>query len=187
MSNGSYKVYLAGAITGLTAEVAEDWREYAKRQLAYREELVPSLSRSLGLPGPATTLENISTGIVGYSPMRAKDYLVSVGVLSGRPEAYDQYVLSTAQGITARDSWDVATADLILINLLGAEKVSIGTVLEIGMGYAQRKPMVAAMEEDNVHVHAMVNSMIPWIVDDLDYAIDLVKAILLPDGIKVPA
>lgn len=179
-----FKVYLAGAITGLTAEVAEDWREYAKRQLAYREVFEPT-------PDWNETNDVISvnypTGIVGYSPMRAKDYLTSVGVLSGRPEAYDSYVLSTAQGITARDSWDVATADLILINLLGAERVSIGTVLEIGMAYAQRKPMVAAMEEDNVHVHAMVNSMIPWIVDDLDYAIDLVKAILLPDGVKVPA
>lgn len=155
-------VYLAGAITGLTAEDATDWRESVKESLA-------------------------EDGIVGYSPMRAKDYLSAAGVLSGRPEAYDQYVLSTAKGITYRDSWDVQTKDLILVNLLGAERVSIGTVLEIGMAYAQRKPIVVAMEDDNVHVHAMLNTMAGWIVDDLDYAVALTKAILLPDGIKVPA
>lgn len=167
------KVYLAGAITGLTADVAEDWREYAKRQLAIRED------DGGNILGP--------TGIVGYSPMRAKDYLLKAGVLSGRPEAYDDYILSTAKGITYRDSWDVATCDLVLVNLMGAEKVSIGTVLEIGMAYALRKPIVAAWEEDNIHNHAMVNTMVGWICPDLDYAIDITKAILLPDGIKVPA
>ena len=167
------KVYLAGAITGLTFDESVDWREYAKKRLSNND------------------YENYSplynTGIVGYSPMRAKDYLAGLGALSGHPEAYDDYILSTAKGITYRDSWDVQTADLILVNLLGTEKVSIGTVLEIGMGYAQRKPIVVAMEEDNIHNHAMLNTMVGWICPDLDYAIEITKAILLPDGVRVPA
>lgn len=162
------KIYLAGAITGLTHDESVDWRDYVKGQLRYDSDGVP-------------------TGLVGYSPMRAKDYLKSAGVLSGKADAYDEYVLSSAKGITARDSWDVATSDLIFVNLLGSEKVSIGTVLEIGMAYAARKPIVAAIEQDNVHRHVMLDTMVPWIVDDLDYAIDIAKAILLPDGVKVPA
>lgn len=162
------KVYLAGFITGYTAEDAQEWRTYAKEKLAWDER-------------------HDETGIVGYSPMRAKDYLLEAGVLSGRPEAYDGYVLSTAKGITYRDSWDVKTADLIFVNLLGTTKVSIGTVLEIGMAYAQQKPIVVCMESDNIHNHAMLNTMAGWVVDDLDYGLDLVKAILLPDGVRVPA
>lgn len=195
------KVYLAGYITGYTAEDAQEWRTEAKRKLAFNTVYdmgyggchldndgdgdCPNCAH--GQSNPFCRARVVETGIVGYSPMRAKEYLTSAGVLLDRPEAYDQYVLSTAAGITARDSWDVATSDLILINLLGTTEVSIGTVLEVGMGYAQRKPMVCAMESDNVHVHAMFNTMIPWIVDDLDYAIDIAKAILLPDGVKVPA
>lgn len=162
----SFKVYLAGAITGYTAEEAQDWRENAKQYLAW--------DANYG-----------ETGIVGYSPMRAKDYLTEAGVLSGRPEAYDDYVLSSAKGIMARDSWDCRTADLIFVNLLGTTKASIGTCMEIGMGYALNKPMVVVMEQENVHNHAMLNTAAGWITDDLDYGLDLVKAILLPDRIKV--
>lgn len=172
------KVYLAGAIAGLTAETAQDWREYAMKKLALRE-----VEDSESVFGTSW----IETGIVGYSPMRAKEYLASAGVLTSQPDAYDDYVLSSAKGITARDSWDVRTSDLILVNLMGAEKVSVGTVLEIGMAYALNKPIVAAWEEDNIHNHPMVNTMVGWICPDLDFAIDITKAILLPSGVKVAA
>lgn len=161
-----HKVYLAGPITGLTFGECTEWREYVKPRLA--------------------VAQGLETGIVGWSPMRAKDYLLEAGKLSGRAEAYDMYVLSTAKGITYRDSWDVATCDLVLVNLLGAEAVSIGTVLEIGMAWTQRKPTIVVMEEGNVHHHAMLDTMAGWITDDLDYAVELTKAILLPDGVKVP-
>lgn len=195
------KVYLAGAITGLNFADSTDWRDDAKAKLAGGGRLVctedtdgdgdcPGCAPGsfLGKNSPCRTWEHGPlTGIVGYSPMRAKDYLAAVGVLSGKPDAYADYVLSSAKGITTRDSWDVATCDLMLINLLGAEKISIGTVLEVGMGYAQKKPMVVAMEDDNPHHHVMLDTMVGWIVDDLDYAIDITKAILLPDGVKVAA
>ena len=159
-----FKVYLAGPITGLTFEDAADWREYAKQKLAtYREGF----------------------GILGYSPLRAKDYLLERGILSGHPDAYTDQVLSSAKGILTRDHWDVSTCDMVLVNFLGATSVSIGTVMEIAYASAYRKPVVVAMERDNVHVHAMLTESVGWVVDDLDYACDLVKAILLPDGIKV--
>lgn len=164
--NQTFKAYLAGAISNLNFEEATDWREHAKQYLAW--------DANYG-----------ETGIIGYSPMRAKDYLSEMGVLSGRPEAYEDYVLSSAKGIMARDSWDVRTADLVFVNLLGTTKASIGTCMEIGMGYALNKPMVVCMERENVHQHPMLNTAAGWIVDDLDFGLDIVKAILLPDKIKV--
>lgn len=192
------KVYLAGAITGLTADAAEDWRQYAKRRLAYTslgemdscqfdndgDGNCPSCAHGQTNP-VCRSRGRRETGIVGFSPMRAKDYLSEAGVLSGRPEAYDDYVLSSAKGIMYRDSWDVRTADLIFVNLLGAEKASIGTAMEIGMAWALQKPVVVCMEESNIHNHAMLNTAAGWITDDLDYGLDIVKAILLPDGVKV--
>lgn len=160
------RVYLAGAITGYTAEEATDWREEAKQILAWDSN-------------------RGETGIVGFSPMRAKDYLRNVGVLSGRPEAYDDYVLSSSKGIMARDSWDVRQADLVYVYLLGTTKASIGTCMEIGMAYALNKPVVVCMENDNPHNHPMLNTAAGWITDDFEYSLDIVKAILLPDGVKV--
>lgn len=156
------KVYLAGPITGLTFGEAEDWRSYAKRQLA-------------------------TANITGYSPLRAKDYLLERGVLSGHPGAYNDQVLSSAKGILNRDRWDVMTCDVMLVNFLGATATSIGTVMEIAYADAYRKPVVVVMEHENLHHHAMLDSSVGWIVTDLDFGIELVKAILLPDGVKVPA
>lgn len=126
-----------------------------------------------------------ATGIIGFSPMRAKDYLKKVGTIQAHPDAYNDYILSSAKGIMYRDSWDCATADLILVNFMGATQISVGTVMEIAMGWAYRKPVVVAMEDDNIHHHAMLDVAAGWICPDLDYAIEITKAILLPDGVTV--
>lgn len=203
------KVYLAGPITGLTYEGSTNWRDYAKKKLAGGEVFCVndndgdgdcagcaewwrvqraggSATFSLGYE-PLCLSRSSETGIVGYSPMRAKDYLKSVGTISGRPEAYEDRILSSAKGITYRDGWDVDTCDVLLINFLGAETISAGTVWEIGRASARQKPIVCAMEESNVHQHPIINTSIGWITPDLDMAIDIVKAILLPDGVTVSA
>ena len=36
------------------------------------------------------------------------------------------------KGIVTRDRWDVAKADVVLMNLVGATQVSIGTMVELG-------------------------------------------------------
>lgn len=190
------KVYLAGAITTLTAAEAMDWREDVKSKLAKNvyydgpckldtdhDGDCPSCAH--GQQNPWCRAYEEKTGIVGFSPMRAKDYLLAAGVLSGRPEAYDDYVLSSAKGILYRDSWDVRTSDLVFVNLLGTTKASIGTAMEIGMAWALNKPVIVVKENDNVHTHAMLDTAAGWVTDDLDYAVEVAKAILLPDGIKV--
>ena len=146
------KVYLAGPITGLDFGTSVGWRTYAKAAL--------------------------QPDIEGFSPLRCKEYLAERGALLA--SGYDDTVLSSARGIMTRDHHDCMTCDLILVNLLGAERVSIGTVMEIAWGHAYRKPLVVAMEKTgNVHDHAMITEAIGFRVETMDQALVTVRAILL--------
>ena len=146
-----FKVYLAGPITGLTFDEGQDWRAYV------RDILAP-------------------VGIDAYSPLRQKHFLRAHGVLQG---SYAN-PMATDKGIMTRDHFDVKTADLIFVNLLGAKSVSAGTVMELGWAYAYSKPVVCAIEpEGNVHEHPMVREALGYRLPTLDAAIAVVQAILL--------
>ena len=149
-------VYLSGPITGLTFQGATDWRQHAIESLALE-------------------------GIKGISPMRAKDYLASLNApISGHGREYAKLgVLSTPSAVLARDRFDTTRADVMLMNLLGSERVSIGTMVEIGWADAARVPIIGVMEpEGNVHDHMFVNQSIGFRVATLDEGLDIVKAIL---------
>lgn len=143
-------VYLVGPITGLNYSGCTDWREYAKSELE-------------------------KEGIIGISPMRAKEYL------QAEAEMLDVYstVLSCQRGITVRDRFDTASSDIMLANLLGAEKVSIGTMIEYGWANVARKPIITVMEkEGNIHDHAMVRELTGFRVETLEEGLFVAKAIL---------
>jgi nucleoside 2-deoxyribosyltransferase len=148
-------VYLAGPISGLSYGGAVDWRSEVAATLAEH-------------------------GVTAWSPMRAKGYLAQEQAL--RTEGYDKSVsvLSTPRGITTRDRWDCQRADVMLANLLGAERVSIGTILEFAWADAARVPIVAAMEPGNVHEHAMVDELLGFRVLTLEEALDVVVALGTP-------
>jgi nucleoside 2-deoxyribosyltransferase len=152
-------VYLAGPITGLTYDDGQDWRADAKAELA-------------------------DVGIDAFSPLRAKAHLRALGVLDNAGTPDSRYIglnaLSEPQGITTRDRFDCMGRDLVLVNFLGAKQVSIGTCIELGWADAARRPIVIAMEEDNIHRHAMVNSVSGFIVPTLEDALIVCKAVLLP-------
>jgi nucleoside 2-deoxyribosyltransferase len=148
-------VYLAGPISGLAYAGAVDWREAAVAELA-------------------------AAGIKGLSPMRCKDYLSNMADLEANCREYGEInVLSSPRGITARDRFDATRCDVLLVNLLGAERVTVGTMIELGWADASRIPIVCAMEkEGNLHDHAMVNTIIDFRLDTLGEALNTVKAIL---------
>jgi nucleoside 2-deoxyribosyltransferase len=144
-----YTVYLAGAITGLTYKGASDWRDAVAEQLD-------------------------SDKIETLSPLRGKSYLLDAGVLhSGE---YKQ-TMSTGKGINRRDNFDCTRADVLLVNLLGAQKVSIGTVMEIAWAYQVRTPIVAVMEDNNVHTHVMIEDCLTYKVKTLEEAVDIIKVL----------
>lgn len=153
------QVYLAGPITGLTYDDGNDWRVAVSDELARHE-------------------------ITAWSPLRAKHFLREIGVLDAAGKPDSAYIglnpLSEPKGIMTRDRFDTTRSDMVLMNLVGAERVSIGTMIEAGWADAARVPLVIAMEEDNIHRHAMLNEAAGFIVPTLEEAVAVVKAVLLP-------
>jgi nucleoside 2-deoxyribosyltransferase len=147
-------VYLAGPITGLNYAGATDWREYAAAKLWEH-------------------------GIKGLSPMRAKHYLAHLKSISGTGEEYaDLGVLSTQKSVTCRDRFDTQRSDMVMMNLLGAERVSIGTMIEAGWADAARVPIILVIEPTNVHHHMMLREIAGFTVPTLEEAIHVAKSVL---------
>lgn len=149
-------VYLAGPITGLSYQGSTSWRD-----------------------GVADQLVKSNKGIVGVSPMRFKKHLKDETNIG---DCYEKNPMASQRGITTRDRFDVSRSDLILFNLLGAEKVSIGTMIEVGWGDMLRKPMVFAMDLKGIHSHAMLRDCAGFIVPTLEEAVEITIAILSEGG-----
>ena len=148
-------VYLAGPIANTDAGVSLEWRDVAHTAL---------------------TARNIEC----LSPMRAKEALAR-GKIGDDFHAYeDRGIFFTSRAIMTRDFNDVKRCDAILVNLLGAEKASLGTVMELGWAYALQKPVVVAIEPiGNPHDrHPMIEETIRFRAPDLDTAIDAVATVL---------
>jgi len=146
-------VYLAGAITGLSYDGATDWRDQAMQIFA-------------------------SAGIDAFSPLRSKTYLLQETSVE---DCYDDIVMSSQRGIYARDFFDCRARDALFVNLLGAERVSIGTVMEIAWAAAYEKPIILVMEkENNIHEHAMLREACPFRVETLKDGYHIMKSLLLP-------
>lgn len=153
-------VYLAGPISGLNYDGCTEWRATA--------------AHALGM-----------FGIKGLSPMRAKEYLRDAydaeGGFSATCEEYGHLSpLSGPRGIMTRDRFDATRCDVLLVNLLGAAKVSIGTMMELAWADLKRTPIVAVIEPDgsNVHEHCMVDQAIGFRCATLDEALHVVRSIL---------
>lgn len=146
-------VYLAGPITGLDHAGATDWRKDVAADLA-------------------------SAGIKGFSPMRGKDYLAGLGQLSGHGREYfDLNIMSQPRSVMTRDRFDATRCDAILVNFVGATRVSIGTVMEIAWGDLRRTPIVVASDND-VHDHMMINEAVGFKLPTLEEAVHVIKVML---------
>jgi nucleoside 2-deoxyribosyltransferase len=149
-------VYLAGPISGLNFDGATDWRQYAKAELA-------------------------QFGIKALSPLREQEHLKSVGVFTdaAKETARLKSPMSMPKGLTIRDRWDAMRCDVLLVNLLGATKVTIGTVMEIAWADSKGIPIVCAIEETgNIHEHAMLMHCIGYRVPTLWDAVDVTRQLL---------
>ena len=156
--NGTPTVYLAGPISGCSYDGCTEWREQAISELA-------------------------EAGIKGLSPMRANEYLKSVETDCGFSSTCEEYghlsPLSGPRGIMTRDRFDATRCDVLLVNLLGATKVSTGTVMEIAWADLRRTPIVVAMEASgNPHEHAMITEAIGFRCSTLEEAIQVTKAVI---------
>lgn len=156
IATGTGAVYLAGPILGATYDEARfGWRQYVAERLA--------------------------AGILALSPMRQEGHLAEVkGVLEQGKWPVRQ--LSGDKAVFYKDVLDIERADIVLVNLTGAGRVSIGTMVEIGLAFAKGKKIVTVMEPGNMHEHPFVTEPSMIVTSDLDEAIDIVNS-LLSDGV----
>jgi nucleoside 2-deoxyribosyltransferase len=151
-------VYLAGPITGLSYGETTDWRQQAIDFLK-------------------------DHGIQGLSPMRHKDYLLQETSIG---DSYEQSVMSSQRGIYARDYYDCHRCDGVLVNLLGAKRTSIGTVMEIAWAAQVDIPIILAMEDqENIHEHPIIREACPFRVNNFEDALHLTVSVIAPSYYKV--
>lgn len=144
-------VYLAGPITGLSYAGAVDWRLRAMD--IFRDH-----------------------GITAYSPMRAKTALEGMEPLGSWDYPEDGPL--SGKAMYNRDLYDVRRADVVLANLLGATRVSVGTMYEMGYAKALRVPVIVAMEPDNPHKHIFVINGADLIFQSLEDSIRWISEVL---------
>lgn len=145
-------MFLSGPITGLTFSESVAWRDEAINKLS-------------------------SNNIIGFSPMRGKDHLKNETDIK---DHYD-HILSQPKSINRMDYFDVKRSDAVLVNLLNAKRASIGTIMEIAWAYEMGKPIVIAMEKNNMHQHAMINECADFVVEDLNTAVEVITHLLIPN------
>lgn len=148
-------VYLCGPIAGCTYEEARyGWRK--------------------------TIADLLHQDIPVLSPMRQEGHLAEVSEAIGT-FAFDNVAIATQRAIVAKDKLDIRQSSLVFANFLGAERVSIGSVAELGIASTQNKIIVVAMEpKGNIHDHVFVRELSDIRVASLSEAADVINALLIP-------
>ncbi len=147
-------VYLAGPITGLTFTGACEWRDWVTVALRLESHRYPR-----------------TTHLHPLSPMRDKDQFIC-DPRQVLPSTWDE-----GKAAVHRDLLDIRRSDAVLVNLLGASRVSLGTMCELGYAYAERKFILVVMEPDNPHDHVFVTELASQIVPTLDDALRVLGAL----------
>lgn len=146
-------VYLAGPVSGLSLDQCITWRR--KVRLA----LLPEIE--------------------SYSPLRGAE--LELAEEEAVASHYPKSLLFSEAALVRRDFSDVQRADMVLVNLLGAPRVTQGTVYEIGWAYALGKPIAMAVEnEGNIHEHAFLRQQVAFRVDNLPDLVTVARSVLLP-------
>lgn len=143
-------LYLAGPITGLSWDQCVGWRKQVTQELG---EFIDC-----------------------FSPLRHKDYLNQVIEIK---DVHEEHIMSSQRAIFARDMFDVSRCGGLFVNFLGAKRISIGTVMEIAVGWQLRKPIIVIMEDNNIHQHSMLREASPFLVKTLDDGIDVARRLFL--------
>ena len=151
-----FLMYTAGPIKGLTYDGASTWREYVHNEM---KELAP-------------WIKTISP-VRGDHAAKGTDKLIQ--------NDFKEHVFTTKYAINQRDYNDVKRADIIFVNLLGTEVVSIGTVMEIAWARAFNKPVVMMMKDGNIHDHPLLRYPAGYIVDDLDLGVHVAISVISTD------
>lgn len=145
-------VYLCGPMGGLTFHEANTWRLHADDTLG-------------------------DHFIEAINPLRHLDMGADEVFLTASYEA----AMKTDRSITTRDRMDVKRSDLLLANLLAANKTSVGSAIEFGWADLLDIPVVTVLDPanvDNQFNHPMIRDISDWVVPTLGEALDIVVKVL---------
>lgn len=142
-------IYLSGPITGLT---------YGDAQRTWRQEAKIILERH---------------GHNTVSPLRCQDHRDADGVIGSDKLPPGPH--TTPKGITLRDLWDTERSDVLFCNLLGAKRVSIGSVGELFRANVRRPQIIVLGMENsgNPNDHAMVRTVSAMVVPTFEKMIEV--------------
>lgn len=150
------KVYLSGPITGL---------HYGPARYGWRKDFA----------------ELLEPGITVLSPMRHEGHLAEMQVPI-EEKSLPKGLFSHPKMIVEKDFLDIDESTVMVVNLLGAEKISQGTLVEIGYAAARGKTIVTIREDGNVHNSPFVTECSAVICTTLPEAAAIVNS-LLSEGI----
>ena len=122
-------IYVAGSISGMSYEEAQDYFKTTSHILTNMGYDV--LSPMIGKTHLRTEIK-----------LREKDYT---------------HPVSTNHAIFGRDKWMVEQSDIVLCNLSNSgDRVSIGSMMELAWASMLNKHVIVIMQKDNIHRHAFV-------------------------------
>jgi hypothetical protein len=144
-------VYLGGPITGLSYSDADDWRGHAT------DELAPD--------------------ILCANPLRNAKHLKGSEEI---PVAFKGVRFLSDRCITMQDYFDICRSQLVLMNFLGAPRLSGGSAWEMGVCFERRIPIVMSIEPDgNPHDHPILRETASFRCETLPEALIIVRGLLI--------
>ena len=147
------KIYCIHPISGLSADEVFDYYEGTKHELD-------------------------KLGYDVYVPMFGKGFLRT----EEKFKAHDyRSPLTTNHAIFNRDKWMVKQSDILYANFMDADKVSIGSMMELAWGCDNDKQVIVVMEKDNVHMHAFVLEAATIVFHSEQEAMEYLKQLVTKD------
>lgn len=144
-------VYLGGPITGLSYSDADDWRGHVA------DELAPD--------------------ILCANPLRNAKHLKGSEAI---PVAFKGVRFLSDRCITMQDYLDICRSQVVLMNFLGAPRVSSGSPWEMGVCWERRTPVVMVMESgDNPYDHPILRETAAFRCETLQEALIIVRGLLI--------
>lgn len=135
------KVYLVGPITGYSFDVVTKWRK--------------------------EFCANPPQDMVGIDPLRRRPELATSTVIAGE---YPTHRLMSKDGILAQNKFDVMRSNATLANFIGADRLSLGSVIELAWAFYAWKHIVVVMGKENPHDYPCVRSCANVVVETMDEA-----------------
>jgi len=111
-----------------------------------------------------------------YTPMFGKSSVRTD--ICFKAHSHNETPIVKNHAIFNRDKWMVKQADVLYANFLGAERVSIGSMMELAWGNDNDKHVVVVMEKDNIHMHAFVLEAATIVFECEDDAIDYLNLLI---------